>query len=129
MIGPKWNVDHIAVGPPGVFVLDAKFRSGEVVTSRRGITVDGYRTRIADGLKDQAREVHRRLVRGADIRGWVRPVLVLEAELRGRCEPDGVHIVGVDEVNDYLLDLPRTVDTALLRDLGRQLMSEDIWYR
>lgn len=123
MIGRNWNVDHIAVGPPGVFVLDAKFRSGDVYTSRRGIAVDGYRSNMADAVKDQAREVYKRVVAGSGMRGWVQPILVLDAEIRGHTEPDGVHLVGVEDINDYLLSIPRELDAGMLRELGETLMA------
>jgi len=37
------NIDHIAVGPPGVFVVDSKNWSGSVRLDARGMASNGYR--------------------------------------------------------------------------------------
>ncbi|MEQ1737796.1 MAG: nuclease-related domain-containing protein, partial [Rhodoglobus sp.] len=75
MIGPNWNVDHIAVGPPGVFAIDSKFRSGRVRVARTGVWVDGYATDIAAKARQAAQEVGRRLNSALASHFWVQPVL------------------------------------------------------
>ncbi len=49
------NADHVIVGPAGVFVIDTKYRGGEVITTRDGIRVDGRRTNMAKEVQEQAR--------------------------------------------------------------------------
>jgi hypothetical protein len=34
--GKTWNIDHVVVGPPGIFVIDAKHYRGQVRVRRRG---------------------------------------------------------------------------------------------
>ena len=79
--GSRANIDHIAVGRPGVFVIDAKRYSGRIAVERRGgllrprtshLIVGGRdKTELVDGVLAQAEVV--RAVLGAAIP--VLPVL------------------------------------------------------
>jgi hypothetical protein len=62
------NIDHLAVAPTGVFVIDAKAIKGKVRLSQplfgkpRLIVAGRNRTRLVDGLDRQVDAVHRALV-------------------------------------------------------------------
>lgn len=47
------NLDHVVVGPPGVFVIDSKKWSGRLRLDERGMAVNGYRRdkALADALE------------------------------------------------------------------------------
>ena len=83
--GSRANIDHIAVGRPGVFVIDAKRYSGRINVEHRGgllrprtshLIVGGRdKTRLVDGALAQA-EVVRALLTAAGHEGVpVQPVL------------------------------------------------------
>jgi hypothetical protein len=65
--GSRANIDHIAVGPPGVFVIDAKRYKGRIAVERRGgllsartshLIVGGRdKTKLVDGVLAQAEVV------------------------------------------------------------------------
>lgn len=56
--GSTANIDHIVVGPPGVFVIDSKNWSAAVTVDHRGLTADGYgRQEDVDKLMQQAMAV------------------------------------------------------------------------
>jgi Nuclease-related domain len=40
--GKKWNIDHVVIGPTGVWLIETKNWSGEFSLSNRRLTVDGY---------------------------------------------------------------------------------------
>lgn len=127
MIGRNWNVDHIAVGPPGVFALDAKFRSAEVKVSRGGVWVNGFPTDMAEKARASAREVSTRLSVGRQSPVWVQPVIVFDAEVSGRSEPRGVQIVLVEELFDFLRSAPRVLDVSSVQEIGRRLAADSTW--
>lgn len=127
-IGPRgWNADHVVVGPPGAFVLDTKFRSGEVRTTSAGILVDGRRTKMSEKVQDQAREISSCLGEASRSKCWVQPVLVFDNDVRGKREPDGVHVVGLAQVVHYLTDMLRELDDEAVRQLGRALLDDNTW--
>jgi hypothetical protein len=76
-----FNIDHVVVGPPGVFVLETKFRSGSGLVEFRngqGIFVDG-REEERDPLKQargNARVVHDLIRQHAGLELWVKPLVV-----------------------------------------------------
>lgn len=127
MIGENWNADHVVVGPPGAFVLDTKFRSGEVKTTRAGIRVDGRKTKMADKVQDQAREISGRLRDAAQMRTWVQPVLVFDNPVRGKRDPDGVHVVGLPVLVEYLTELGRELEEGEVEHVGRVLLDDSTW--
>jgi hypothetical protein len=129
LLRPNWNVDHVVVGPPGVFVLDTKFRSGDVKSSRSGIRVNGYRTQMAEQVQNQAREVSTLLRSAARMPVWVQPVLVLANDVGGRAEPDGVHVVGIGEIIEYLMSLPRELEKMVVDELGAVVRDDSTWSR
>jgi hypothetical protein len=109
----RGNIDHLAVAPTGVFVIDAKAIRGAVRVVRPSfgaprLVVNGHRrNRLVDGLSRQVNAV-----RGAlDAEGYVevpvhRALCFTEADLPrfGRCE-----------INGYRLRRPRAVARALNR--------------
>lgn len=81
------NVDHVVVGPPGVFVLDTKNIGSELNIENDWLTVTrpdglpGYRTdKPARSTKGAAAELSRTLTQ-ASIRGWVHAVVVLWGDM------------------------------------------------
>ena len=76
-----FNIDHVVVGPPGVFVIETKFRSGSGVIEFRngqGVVVGG-REEERDPLKQargNARAVHDLIRQDAGLELWVKPLVV-----------------------------------------------------
>jgi hypothetical protein len=76
-----FNIDHVVVGPPGVFVIETKFRSGSGLIEFRngeGIFVGG-REEEGDPLKQargNARVVHDFIRQDAGLELWVKPLVV-----------------------------------------------------
>jgi hypothetical protein len=95
------NIDHVAVGPGGVTVIDSKNLSGKVrvqSTTRTTLRVGGSnRTKLVHGVQRQAEAV-RELLHAASIQVEVRAALCLASTdglpLFSRLEVDGVLIGG-----------------------------------
>jgi hypothetical protein len=83
--GSRANIDHIAIGRPGVFVIDAKRYSGRIAVERRGgllsprtshLIVGGRdQTKLVDGVLAQAEVVSAALVAAGHAAVPVLPVL------------------------------------------------------
>jgi hypothetical protein len=82
-----FNIDHVAVGPAGVFAIETKFRSGEgEITFRNGegLFVGGF-PEEKDSLKQargNAREVNRIIKENCDVDEWVWPLVVFVGDWR-----------------------------------------------
>jgi hypothetical protein len=121
----RGNVDHIAVGPAGVFLLDSKRLGGTAEVGPDGLTVRrpdepemSYRHPGSGHLLSLARETHERVLARARIRIWVTPVMVLWGEFpqrvaRGRC----VYLHG-DELADWLRAEPQTIAPSRVEQIA-----------
>jgi hypothetical protein len=82
-----FNIDHVVVGPAGVFAIETKFRSGSgEITFRNGegLFIDG-RPEEKDSLKQargNAREVHQIIKENCRLDEWVWPLVVFVGEWR-----------------------------------------------
>jgi hypothetical protein len=82
-----FNIDHVVVGPAGVFAIETKFRSGTgEITFRNGegLFVGGF-PEEKDSLKQaraNAAEVNRIIKENCKLDVWVKPVVVFVGEWR-----------------------------------------------
>jgi hypothetical protein len=110
----RTNFDHVLVGPPGVFLLETKFRAGRlrledgVLTIRYADDPDEVFTlpRLGVQVRGRAKGVCATLRSENCVPGWVTPVVVLWADFPARhVEHDGVIYIHGDEVVDWLRSL------------------------
>jgi hypothetical protein len=100
------NIDHLAIGPSGVKVIDAKRYHGRIAVERRGglvrartehLIVDGRdRTKLVDGVLAQAEAVRESLAAGPHAAVPVQAVLCFvdgNWPLLGRLEVRGVPVL------------------------------------
>lgn len=87
IVCPGFNIDHVVIGPAGVFAIETKFRSGGGEISFRngaGLFVDGF-PEEKDSLKQargNAREVNRFIRENCHIQEWVFPLVVFVGDWR-----------------------------------------------
>lgn len=106
--GDGYNVDHIVVGPGGVFVIETKFRSGHGGIEFRngeGLFVGG-RPEEKDCLK-QARgnafEVNRIIKEHCTMDQWVKPVVVFVGDwkIKDDWRNTDARVFSTDQIVDY----------------------------
>jgi hypothetical protein len=126
--GSRANIDHIVIGPPGIFVVETKSLGGSLQIRDNDVFVSGRRrTKMIDEVKREALAVQTALAKELAARGWmVSPIIcVHRADLPWlRSEVAGVRIVsGKDLVKrlreaDHLLapaDVERLAALAAAR--------------
>jgi len=126
--GSRANIDHIVIGPPGIYVVETKSLGGSLQIRDNDVFVAGRRrTKMIDEVKREALAVQIALAKEIAARGWmVTPVIcVHRADLPWlRSEVAGVRIVsGKDLVKrlreaDHLLapaDVERLAALAAAR--------------
>nr|WP_255479599.1 NERD domain-containing protein [Quadrisphaera sp. RL12-1S] len=121
---PKANLDHVAVGPGGVVVVDAKRWSGDITVTGAELRLGSWRkTRDCENAARMASDVASLLA--PQHRTAVASVLCLVGKtLPPTAVEAGVVAVGDAHLADHLRSLPRRFDdddvsavTAQLRDL------------
>ncbi|HEY8914290.1 nuclease-related domain-containing protein [Lacisediminihabitans sp.] len=131
-LGPEWTVlhsvpigngetdiDHVVIGPPGVFTINTKNHSGQDVwIGGHGLFVSGKSTRYIPAAMDEAAVAERRLSAAADLTVPVAPLIVLlnPGVRTVKAEPEGgVRVVSDAELLDLLRDRPVFSDQQVAR--------------
>ncbi|WP_425484433.1 nuclease-related domain-containing protein [Cellulomonas humilata] len=120
---PQANLDHVALGPGGVILVDAKNWSGNVVVSDGRLRQNGYdRTSqvesVARATADLVAELapqHRSAVRGV--------VCLAGQDVEPTELPWGVVVVGRAQLPAYLVSLAPRLSPYDVADAGRFLLS------
>jgi hypothetical protein len=89
------DIDHVVIGPGGVFTLNTKNRRGKKVwTAEKALFVNGQRTDYLRNSRHEAERAARLLSSAAGASVHVEPVIVVISEkLTIKHKPDGVHVV------------------------------------
>lgn len=111
------NIDHIVIGPGGVFVLDSKnlggtahVEGGEVTVQRYDSPDLKYRYAGTGHLVGMARETREKVLAATRISQWVTPGMVFWNDFPQRiAEHQRCHYVHGDELADWLRAQPPTI--------------------
>jgi hypothetical protein len=115
------NIDHVVVGPPGVFVIDSKNWSGQI-TVEDGVLRQGRRTRVPTVRSaEAARAAVAGLLPRVDPR-HVHAVLSFTGEAPGRAI-DGVRICSTDTLVRLLTSSKAVLPDDQVRAVAESLRS------
>ncbi len=118
---PQANIDHIAVGPGGVIVVDAKNWTGDVTLTNGVLRQNGYaREREVEGAAQAAAAVTALLA--PQHRAAVRAVICLAGQEQDSVTVGpGVTVIGRHQLAAWLATLPARLNPYDVADLGRHL--------
>lgn len=120
---PRANVDHVAVGPGGVVVIDAKNWTGDVAVRDGVLRQNGYsRERETTSSATAATAVASRVV--ARHRSAVVPVLCLAAQEVGPVVVGSTTVVGRSALAAHLVSLPVRLTPYDVADVARSLAAD-----
>jgi hypothetical protein len=113
-------IDHLAIGPNGIFVIDSVGWSGEVTSTPDVLEVNG-RTRLTalQGAQDSAREVA--LLLSPEVREHVFPVICLSREEQVTGWVKAVRICSTTTVNDLIESRPPVLTAEQVDRISREL--------
>ncbi|MHA7283688.1 nuclease-related domain-containing protein [Arthrobacter sp. TMS2-4] len=118
---PRANIDHIAIGPGGILIIDAKNWSGDVRLRNGELCQNGYtRKRETASLLEQCSAVavllepqHRSMTKA-----WI--CLVGHPDLKG-ATVTGAIVVGIDRLVDAVLALPPVLEKPFVNAIHEYL--------
>lgn len=110
------NIDHVIVGPAGVYLLDSKRLAGSITVDDMGVTVRRiddpdlmYHHTGTGHLLSLARQTHDRILAASRINTWVTPVMVLWSPFpQGAVEQRCAYVHG-EELVTWLRARPHTI--------------------
>lgn len=112
---PGGNIDHIVVGPTGIFVIETKNYKGKI--SYYGDNWEGVGRRSPSRqVRINAMSIKKILASSASLKSksfWIQGVVVLadhRAEITERGPPEYVKVTRIDGLADYIKSAPRRIE-------------------
>ena len=120
---PQANIDHIAVGPGGVVIIDAKNWTGDVKVTNGTLRQNGYsRSRETSAAADAAAAVASLLE--PRHRMSARAVICLVAHDVDATRVEATDVVGRGALTEYLVDMPQRLSAYDVADIARYLQGQ-----
>lgn len=129
VIGRRGHViDHVVVGPPGVFSLTAKRQRGDVTVTERDCYVGGQSVDLFAGVRREATAVSNRLKIATGLDCAVLPVVVMVgARLTVERQPEGLTVVTEEALALWLKSLRATLNETERRTLAEAIETPATW--
>lgn len=123
------NLDHLVIGPPGVFVLNTKNLTGTVTIHERSVRQNGHRTTFVPGLAREVTVVGERLSAAVGRPVPVSGALVLMGcRIEVRRPLDGIAVLTPPQVVQWLRSLPADVlEPGQVLELERAARTPHTW--
>lgn len=123
------DIDHVAIGPAGVFALKTKNHSrAKVWVAERAFLVSGRRTDYLRNARHEAARAARLLSAACGIEVCVEPVIVvLAAELTIKSPPDRVHVVARRKIARWLARRPARLTSDEVVRIYEQARRSTVW--
>lgn len=122
------NIDHVVVGPTGIFAIETKYRKGKI--SYYGDNWEGV------GRKSPSRQARISAMRVKKILTslgqksrplWVQGIVVLadlRAEVTEKKPPEHVKVVRLNELADYIVSQPRQFEAWEIGQIEAEIKSK-----
>jgi len=122
------NIDHLLLGPPGVFAINARNVNGTVWVGAGGVRVNGHATDFVHGVVHEARRASRQLTAALERTVDVRPVLAILADGWSVQEPhDDVFIGPPRSVKDWLRRLAPVLNAGEVGEIRAVATAPVTW--
>jgi len=122
------NLDHLVVGPGGVFALNTKNLRGKVWVAERALLVNGHKTDYLWKSKAEAERVGGILSKATGNTVVVKPVLVvMGAELNVKAQPHGVTVVTRKRIRSWLEGRPGQLTDAEVNTITDVARRAETW--
>ncbi|HVC72001.1 MAG TPA: nuclease-related domain-containing protein [Acidimicrobiales bacterium] len=141
-LGPRWRVihsvpvgrgdsdiDHVVIGPPGVFSLNAKNHGrGRVWVAEKVLMVNGQKKDYLRNSRFEAQRASKYLSRACGFDVAVEPVIVVMAgSLTIKAAPAGVQVIGRKQISGWLSRRPATMGTERVEQIFEQARRDSTW--
>lgn len=107
-VGDRGTIDHVVIGPAGVFTLNTKHHpGGRIWLAENAFMVDCHKTHYLRNSRFEARRASALLTAAAGCLVAVEPIIVVVgADITRKADPDGVHVVYREALTRWLLKRP-----------------------
>lgn len=123
------DIDHVVIGPGGVFTINTKNHRGKRVSvSSRGVWLTGHRQHYLRNSEHEAARASRVLSEACGFPVLVRGVLVIFAgDFHRKEQPQDVTILAAGELRRWLRKRPQVLDPGTIAAVYEQARRGEIW--
>ncbi len=123
------DIDHVVVGPPGVFTLNTKNHSRKNVwVAETAFMVSGQKTNYLRNSRHEAARASKLLTAACGFDVQVEPILVvIAAELTIKAQPAGVHVVAHRHIGKWLERRPATLSPDAVEAVYEMARRDSTW--
>jgi hypothetical protein len=123
------NIDHLVIGPAGVFSLNTKHHpKAKVVVTEKSFRVNGHAENYLHVARHEANKVSEILSAAMDRSMPVRAmIVVMGAYLDVRSMPPDVDVIGRRDLPKWFLKRPATLDRSVVRELMFVAGRRSVW--
>lgn len=126
------HIDHIAIGPGGVFIINTTNHSGQAVwTSQRAFLVSGIRHPYIRNMEYEMGRAERFLMSAAGISVEVSGILAVVAakSITVRDKHRDVSVLSIAAIADWLGARPEVLSAGQVAVVARAAALESTWHR
>jgi Nuclease-related domain len=122
------NIDHLVVGPAGVFTVNTKNLSGKIWLATRTLRVNGRMTDLLPKATSEARRAARLLEKRLGRPITVTPILsIIADEWTVMDNPMDVFVATPRGVKKWLLGRPASLDPGDVTQIARAAAEPETW--
>ncbi|WP_394770747.1 nuclease-related domain-containing protein [Lacisediminihabitans sp.] len=124
------DIDHLLVGPAGVFTINTKHHSGKKIwVGGRGFLVSGRSMPYIDRAESEAASVGKLIARHLPSGTLVRAMIVLvdPGSIRIRERPELVTVIDARHLVRWILKQPEMLGASEVADLAHLLDNPAVW--
>lgn len=123
------DIDHVVIGPPGVFTLNTKNHPGaHVCVGTHSVLVDGAKTHYLWRARAEAARAARVLDAASSVPVSVRPLIVVLARRLDVCQqPPGVHVIAAGHIVRWLHDQRSVLTTEEVSTIFEVARRDSTW--
>jgi hypothetical protein len=123
------DIDHLVIGPGGVFTLNTKNHDGcKVWVAKKTFMVNGQRNDYLQISRSEGIKASRILSRACNIEVTVEPVIVvLAAKFDIASDPCDVHVVARNTIRSWLECRPSSLTLGQVRSIYERARDSTTW--
>ena len=123
------DIDHVVVGPPGVFTLNTKNHSRKKVwVAEKAFMVSGQKTNYLRNSRHEAARASKLLTAACGFDVQVEPIIVvIAAELTIKAQPADVHVVPRKRIGKWLERRPPALSPAAVTAIYEMARRDTTW--
>lgn len=123
------DIDHVVIGPPGVFTLNTKNHSRKKVwVADKAFMVSGQKTNYLRNSRHEAARASKLLTTACGFDVQVEPIIVvIAAELTIKAQPPDVHVVPRKRIGKWLERRPSTLSPVAVEAIYEMARRDATW--